>query len=461
MLGTLAALLYACAIPPPLLERIKEKGELVVATRYGLTTYYEERGGYAGIEHDLVKAFADKLGVKVRFVVPDRLDRIISLVVRGEVHIAAAGLTVTDRRREAIRFSEPYQQVASQLVYRAGMRRPRNPGELGDAIVEVVSRSSHEERLQALQEEYPDLRWNAQAEITEEELLHLVHEELIDYAVADSTQLILSQRFYPELRVAFDLHAPQPVAWAFPHTQDTSLFDAANAFLAEARENGLLEDLIERYYGHTERLNYVDRRNFQRHLLTRLPLYREMFEQAAAETGVDWRLLAAVGYQESHWNPRAVSPTGVRGIMMLTQDTADQLGIEDRVDPWQSIIGGARYLLWLQEKVPERIGHPDRLWLALAGYNVGFGHLEDARVLTERHGGNPDRWRDVKKNLPLLSRQKYYSTVKYGRARGREPVIYVDNIRAYYDMLNWHIKAEEPDERELNEYPLSIFPAPL
>jgi membrane-bound lytic murein transglycosylase F len=293
-------------------------------------------------------------------------------------------------------------------------------------------------------------------------LLHLVNEGLIDHVVVDSTQVALSRRFYPELRVGFDLEEPRPVAWAFPHNQDTSLYDAANEFLNEAKQSGMLEDLIERYYGHTERLNYVDRRTFQKHLLTRLPKYREMFEKAAEETGVDWQLLAAIGYQESHWNPKAVSPTGVRGIMMLTLDTADLMDIEDREDPWQSIIGGARYLLWLQKKIPERIPEPDRLWLALAGYNVGFGHLEDGRILTQRHGGDPDRWRDVKKNLPLLSRAKYYKTVKYGRARGREPVTYVDNIRAYYDMLNWHIKAtEETQQEETDQYPLSIFPSSL
>ncbi|MBT8143474.1 MAG: transglycosylase SLT domain-containing protein, partial [Gammaproteobacteria bacterium] len=195
---------------------------------------------------------------------------------------------------------------------------------------------------------------------------------------------------------------------------------------------------LDKYYGYRGEFDYVGTRRFLRHVESRLPQYQEMFDEAAERVDVDWKLLAAVGYQESHWNPDAVSPTGVRGLMMLTRATAGQLGIENRRDPEASISGGARYLVRVRSKIPERIPEPDRTYMALAAYNVGFGHLEDARVLTQRFGKDPDLWKDVREHLPLLAQRKYYTTVRRGYARGWEPVLYVDNIRRYYDLLQWY-----------------------
>jgi membrane-bound lytic murein transglycosylase F len=176
-----------------------------------------------------------------------------------------------------------------------------------------------------------------------------------------------------------------------------------------------------------------------------------MFEAAGADWGVDWRLLAAIGYQESHWRAHAVSPTGVRGIMMLTQATADYLGIEDREDPTASIFGGAQYFARQTERVADTVTEPDRTWMALASYNVGFNHLKDARMIVEWQGGDPDTWVDISAALPLLAQHKWYSRVPYGYARGWEPVLYVNNIRAYYNILKWLTEQEEPAEEELPE----------
>lgn len=458
----LVILLQSCAIPPPLLDRIRETGELVVVTRYGPTTYYESRGEMTGIEYDLVTAFAEELGVRVRWELVDRSAQALKMVISGNAHIGAAGLANTEHRREQVRFARSYHESTPQLVYHQGTAKPRSLADLGDGLLEVVQGSSQEHLLESMREQYPGLQWHPQSGVDEEELLSLLSEGLIDYVVADSDQVVLSRRFYPELRVAFDLAKPRPLAWAFPHSQDSSLFDAAEDFLDRFEQAGRLEDLVEKYYGHTSQLNFVDRQVFLRRIQTTLPTYREMFERAAKETGLDWKLLAAVGYQESHWNPKAVSPTGVRGIMMLTSATTRLLGLKDRTDPWQSIIGGARYLVMQEQRIPERIARPDRLWLALAGYNIGFGHLEDARILTSRRGGNPDSWRDLKENLPLLSRPKYYRDLEHGRARGREPVIYVDNVRAYYDLLTWYLEQQEgPPQPSPGDYPMSVLPVTL
>ncbi|MGB1111455.1 MAG: membrane-bound lytic murein transglycosylase MltF, partial [Gammaproteobacteria bacterium] len=263
-------------------------------------------------------------------------------------------------------------------------------------------------------------------------------EQLVDYTVADSNEVSLSRRFYPNIRVAFDLTKPEPFAWAFAKTDDESLLDEARAYFKELTDSGELEQLLDRFYGHIEHVAPTATRTFLRHIPQRMEQYREAFIKAGEETGIDWRLLAAVAYQESRWNKDAVSPTGVRGLMMLTQSTAKMMKIKDRRDPFQSIDGGARYLKRVIGKIPERIQEPDRTWFALASYNVGFGHLEDARKLAQGAGANPDRWHVVKRYLPLLSQRKWYTKTRYGYARGKEPVTYVQRIRRYYDLLVWY-----------------------
>jgi membrane-bound lytic murein transglycosylase F len=268
----------------------------------------------------------------------------------------------------------------------------------------------------------------------------------IDYTVADSTDFNIIRNYHPELRVALDLEMAVPIAWAFPADADDSLVEAANRYLRRTKQGGRLARILERYYGHTDKFDYVGTRAFMRHYERRLPRYRDMFEEAADENTIDWRLLAAMGYQESHWRPGAVSPTGVRGIMMLTEATADYLGIEDRVDPESSISGGARFLRRLKQRLPDSIKEPDRTWMSLAAYNVGYGHLMDARRIVEIQGGNPDAWIDVSETLPLLAQRKWYSRLMYGYARGWEPVLYVENVRTYLDILRWLTDREQREQ---------------
>lgn len=430
----------------PALEQVKAKGVLIVATRNGSTTYYEgpnERP--MGFEYDLMKHFADSLGVRLEVVVPGTFSELLPMVENGKAHFAAAGLTVTEARKRKIRFTHPYQQITQQLVYRLGTEPPARVADLVGADIEVMAESSHAERLRELQKDHPQLAWRESQDMESEELLTFVWEQMIDFTVADSNEVTLSQRYYPELRVAFDISAPQSLAWAFPLSDDNSLYDAANEFIDRITKSGELEQIRERYYGHAGKFNYVDTSTFISHISERLPAYRAHFEEAATQTGNDWRLLAAMGYQESHWDPDAVSPTGVRGIMMLTLDTARRLGVSNREDPEQSIMGGARYLNDLRERIPERIPEPDRTWLALAAYNVGLAHLEDARIITQKRGFDPDKWLYVKESLPLLRKQDWYSQTRHGYARGHEPVIYVQNIRNYYDLL---VRNEAPPPRQ-------------
>lgn len=439
--------LSSCGQPLTLLEQIQKEGVLLVATRNSPTTYFEGPDGPTGFEYDLVSLLAEELKVKVKIITPSNLSDILSLVSQNQVHLAAAGLTVTESRQQWIRFGPSYQTITQQLVYRMGSeaKRPRKLADLVGKHVEVVADSSHAEQLEELQAAQPELEWIENPELDSTELLNLVWEQVIDYSIADSNEVDLSQRFQPELRAAFDISKPQKLAWAFPIDEDNSLYNAAADFIKKIKANGKLAILIDRYYGHIERFNFSGTRTYLRHIHKRLPKYRELFEAAAEKNKLDWRLLAAIGYQESHWNPKARSPTGVRGLMMLTLPTAKYLGIKDRVDPTQSINGGAKYIKKLINRIPKQIEDPDRTWFALAAYNVGLGHVEDARIITEKRGGNPNAWNDVKKNLPLLSQRKWYKQTKHGYARGREPVRYVEYIRSYYDLLVWY--SAQLDER--------------
>lgn len=441
----LIALLWltGCSQPANELERVLQQKELVVLTRNAATTYYEGPHGPVGMEYDLAKGFADHLGVKLRIVVVSTVSEILSRLAEGEADLAAAGLTITQPRKVWARFTTPYQHITQQLVYRTGTKRPKNLEQL-EGTLEVVADSSHEERLHTLQTEFHDLSWIENKEADSEELLTLVWERLIDYTVADSNEIMMNQRYLPELRVAFDLTEPEPLAWAFPKFKDDSIHKAANEYFKQIADSGQLAQINERYYGHLNHFDYVGTRTFKQHVQQRLPEFRHLFEYAGKEFGVDWILLAATAYQESHWDPDAVSPTGVRGIMMLTQNTAREVGVKKRTDPVESIRGGALYLRKLMKKVPERVQEPDRTWLALAAYNVGYGHLEDARIITQSQGGNPDSWKDVKNSLPLLRKRKWHKNTKHGYARGSEALQYVENIRSYYAILNWLIEKERP-----------------
>jgi membrane-bound lytic murein transglycosylase F len=440
------------------LERVRQAGELVMATRYNPTTYYETSNGPAGFEYEMARAFADYLGVQLKVVVPESFEQTLPLVMRGKVDFAAAGITITEGRQEQVWFAPAYRQVSEQVVYRVGNGRLRKVGELGGLRLDVLGGSSHVERLRTLQEQHPELTWNERTDLENADLLHLVWQGEIDATVADSSDVAYFLRFYPELRVAFDISPQQDIAWAFRKDRDASLRDAALAFFQKIERDGTLATLTDRHFRHVDALGHDDVRHFLQQVVTELPKWRELFEEVGEDYGLDWRFLAAVAYQESHWNPNAVSPTGVRGLMMLTQNTAAKLGIADRTDPRQSAVGGVRYLHRVKNRLPQRIPEPDLTWFGLAAYNVGLGHLEDARRITARQGGNPDRWEDVAKRLPLLSQERWYNETRHGYARGWEPVYYVRNVRNYFDMLVWLTDRDGPRPADGNG--LSSFMLP-
>lgn len=434
----LMTLLASCT-PQPIemsrLDRIQERGVLRVGTVMNPTNYMVRNEVKTGFEYELARGLASELGVEVEVITAVDLRELWDLLDESQVDFLAAGLDVTDERRERVRFSPAYHHVEQKLVYRQGTRdRPRDWSQV-EGRIRVVTESSHEELLTRINTLYPHLEWTTTHLYDSDELLDQVMDETVDFTIVDSHHLDIKRRYYPDLSVAFTVRENVPLAWAFPQEKDDSLYATAIEYLGAQHNSGYVEKLADRYFGHVEEFNYVDTRLFIEAVEERLPEYIDMFQAHAGD--LDWRLLAAVSYQESHWNPWARSPTGVRGMMMLTIPTAHSVNVTSRLDAEESIRGGAQYLARMKQRIPARITEPDRTWFALASYNVGLGHLNDARVITERQGGNPDYWVDVRERLPLLRQKQYYRTTRYGYARGDEPVRYVGNIRRYYDTLRW------------------------
>ena len=434
----LLLMLSGCAEPPSSLERIKEEGVLRVITRNSPATYFQDRNGETGFEYELVKRFAEDLGVKLQIETADNLDDLFDQMNQpnGPV-LGAAGLIDTPRRKSQARFSHPYLAVTPQVVYRNGQNRPTDPGDLVGKRIVVLKGSSHAEQLAELKAKNPALEYEESDAVEVVDLLRMVDEGQIDLTLVDSNELAMNQVYFPNVRVAFDLGDARQQRWAVGPGEDNSLLNEINAYLDKVEKNGTLQRLKDRYYGHVDVLGYVGAYTFAQHLQERLPKYEKHFQVSAKKEQVDWRLLAAIGYQESMWQPAVTSKTGVRGLMMLTQNTAQAMGVSNRLDAKQSIQGGAKYFAYVKDQLDPDIKEPDRTWLALASYNVGSGHLEDARKLAANEGLDPNKWLDVKKMLPRLSQKKWYSKTRYGYARGGEPVHFVANIRRYYDILTW------------------------
>lgn len=429
----LSLALAACSRPAPPPEA---SGELWVGTRNSPASYYIANNGEpAGFEHDLIQAFGQSQNWELKWIEKNRPEALFEMLESHQINMAAAALpqaVVKDRHliTGPILFETPVH-----IVYRRGDRRPRNMNDLAGKKLALIIGSGHTPILMRQKRKHPGLSWAALENVWPEELLAQLQAGQYDAVVINGMDFDPMRSVYPGLAVAFDVGDTQKIVWALPTHSTHALRNALARFIEQAKKDGTLKRIYERYFGHVKRLDSSDVLGILQRRPQRLPELRRHFHEAQTLTGIDWRLLAAIGYQESQWNPLATSPTGVRGLMMLTGETADRMGITDRLNARQSILGGARYLALTKDSLPARIPEPDRTWMALAAYNQGQGHLEDARRIAQARGGSPDSWADVKEALPYLSRGTYAKVMKYGYARGGEALNFAENIRNYYDIL--------------------------
>ncbi|NGZ28671.1 MAG: membrane-bound lytic murein transglycosylase MltF [Magnetococcales bacterium] len=420
----------------PELVRIRERGKLIVLTRNAPTTLYKGPGRRMGFEHDLVTAFARHLQVTPEFVALDSTAEIYEALRQGKGDLAAAGLFRTEEGWQEFLYGPIYGEVQELVVCRRGNRLPGGIFQLNQVRFQIPEGSDHALRLNELQQDFPDLNLDQREGLPFEQVLEKIMRNELDCTIADSNVVRVNQRYFPDLEANFSIGDNRALSWVLPK-KSRQLQQEMMVWFRQIQENGMLGEIHERYYGfgHPEEFDYVDVRTFHQRIENRLPYFIKLFKKAEKKYGVPWQILAAVSYQESHWNPWARSPTGVKGVMMLTNLTAQELRITNRLDPRESVMGAGWYLMDLMRRLPTEVPDSDRLWMALAAYNVGMGHLADARDLAKRLGRNPNSWVELREVLPLLSIPEYYETLKYGYARGSEPVRFVRKVRLFYDIL--------------------------
>ncbi len=441
VLGILLLLfcLAACSndpLPCVLDSSPEDTGVLKVVTRQGSTTYYLDRHeDPTGPEYDLAMEFASSKGWEVEWIVMPTTKKVLNVLEAGQAHLAASGLTHLESRNQRFERGPAHTEITEQVVcHRDSPAKPRKPKDLTQVEINVTADSSYAQNLAKLSTEYPELDF-AEKEISTEVLLGRVDQQQLQCTVADSNIVQVNRRIMPALEVTMDLSGEQNLGWYLPRGLE-DLARQAFSWMNSREGDEAISEMEYKYYEYIGEFDFVDMRALQRHLQERLPKFKDKFLLAEEETGLPADLLAAVAYQESHWDPQAQSFTGVRGLMMLTQRTAERVGVTDRLDPEQSILGGARYLAERHELLPEHIPEPDRTFLALASYNVGRGHLLDARQLARDLGKDPDSWSDMREVLPLLADSRYYPRLRYGYARGYEPVHFVQRIRNYQDVIS-------------------------
>jgi membrane-bound lytic murein transglycosylase F len=419
--------LAACArIEPP-----ETEGKLVVAI-LETPAFFQENGDAtaSGFEHDLVTAFAESLGLKRQFIKAADPYELNELALSGRAHLAAS----MPLGSAPLQYSTPIRSVTQWIVGHDDALGPEQLSDLAGRTVEVVAGSALADTLRGLDEKSRPQVVEVPG-VTEMDLLARVAERRTELVAVHDIHLDLGVNFHPELNARVQLPGRLEFGWGFGGKDAVALRDKADAFIAGVRADGTLARIHDRYFGHIKRINAAGIARFLDDAHTKLPAWRHHFQSAQDLTGIDWRLLAALAYQESKWDPLATSYTNVRGMMMLTEDTADHLRVKNRLDAQESIRAGARYLAELADQIPGA-QHPDRLWLALSAYNLGMGHFRGARTIAQKMKRDPDVWYDMKQVLPQLARPEIYARLKSGAARGGEAVIMVENIRSYYDILS-------------------------
>jgi len=421
-----------------LLEKIKKKKHLDVVILNSPTTYYIGNDEKVGFEYDLISAFAKSIGVDLNLTVVYTVNEALQKSREGIGDITVAGLTITNERKKEFKFGPIYFSVQEQLICSSDLIRerkfPKKFKDIAGHSIMVGKETSYEVTLNQLKKKYHNIDFNTTIEYSNEQLLDMTQQRKIDCTVADSNIFMINQRYYPKLRRALVLSKNRYLSWII-RKGDDSLNEALYKWLNLFEYSGKMEELKGRYFTYLSLFDYYDTSMFYTRYQKRLPKYKKYFVEAGKKYNIPWIILAAVSYQESHWNPRATSYTGVRGMMMLTNNTARLLGVKNRLNAKQSIFGGAKYLNTLSKKLPKEIKGVNRWAFILASYNAGYGHILDAQTLAKRLNKNPYSWTEIKKILPLLEQKKYFRHLRYGYARGSEPVRYVDAIQNYYDIM--------------------------
>ncbi|MCG8616266.1 MAG: membrane-bound lytic murein transglycosylase MltF [Desulfobacterales bacterium] len=414
-------------------EQIRQTGKLRLITANAINTYYYYEGKPTGFEYDLAREFADYLDVELDIVEPGWNNQFAYLEDKKGDFIAA-GLAITRERLEHADFSIPYMTIQQRIVHHNLVFGPKNLDDMVFRTFHVRRGTSYHSRLAEIEQGGIDLEYVLHNNTPTEELISMVHDRKIKFTIADSNIALLNKRYFPDIQIGMPVQERESLAWAV-RKDDAEMLKEINKFLLYAIENGILQKITEKYYDNIRDFGVYELKKFHQRIQTRLPKYQDVIMEESAKYGFDWRLVAAVVYQESHFNPKATSFTNVRGLMQVTNATAKEMGIKDRLNPQESVRAGIKYLDLMHQRFNHIEDEYQRLLFALASYNIGYGHVKDALRIAKEQGLDPHTWQTLKTTLPLLSKPEYYKKTKYGYARGWEPVHYVERILTYFDIL--------------------------
>jgi membrane-bound lytic murein transglycosylase F len=432
---------------PDVLDRIMDKGEIIVITRNNAHCYYIDRDQAMGFEYDLVKEFSDYLGVKLKIVIAQEWDEMVSKLLTGDAHILAASFPINPKWEDMIRFSDEYMTIQQQIIVNRDNAEIKNIKDLAGKKIYVRKGTSYQEQLEDLKKKGMQIEIEALENISTAELIRKVARGEFEVTIADSNVAMLNRRYYPQAVIRDVIGEKKSLAWAV-HPDADKLLEKINEFFIKIKKDGIFEQIYNRYYTDIKQFDYVDLQSYHRRLQSRLPRFITIIKEAASRYGFDWCMIAALIYQESNFEEWANSPSGAYGLMQLTQRTADSYEVKDLYDPKQNIHSGVRYLKKLYDLFQESEG-ADRLFIAFAAYNTGQGHIRDAQRLAKTLNLDPNKWASLTKTLPMLREWEYFKDARYGYCRGNEPVQYVRQIMIYYDILRHQRQEYDPSSSDL------------
>ena len=424
-----------CSKESSKLKQIKSNGILRIALVADPPHYFPNKVKKRGYDFELVSHYAKSIDVELEIIKTNTSNEIIFLLNQGKVDIGILGSS-PEFDQKNIENVVTYNNSKWYVIgNRANRQLPKSIDSIEPNTMIVANGSNASFILHSIEEDYSSLLWDELKNTNVRSILERINENHSKISIISEDIYVYYQYLFPETKKIFVLPIKYPSRWLVKNNNNLSFLYSINSFFNKYKQNGKLEKIGKTYYEHLNAFDYVDIRYYLKRIDKKLPKYKKYFVEAAKNSALDARIIAAVSYQESHWNRKARSPTGVRGMMMLTLDTAKRVGVKNRLNAKQSIFGGAKYLKILYESFSNTIEEPDRLWFTLAAYNIGLGHVEDARTITKSQGDNPNSWIDVEKHIPKLSQKKWYKKTRHGFARGYEPIEFVRRVRRYYDIL--------------------------
>ncbi len=435
------------------LHRIKKSGTIRLITDLDLNVFNIYHDWPRDFEHELALEFSSFIGARLEMVTLKN-SNILTDFYKKRGEFISSSLTLANQDKISVARSEPFLNVQQRLIHHKLILPLKSIKELAGRAIHIRKDSPYHLRLKAIKSLGIDIKIITYDVISTEELIRRVALRQIKYTVANNNIAMLNRRYYPDIHIGLPIKEKEQLRWLI-RGRDFELLEKMNAFIEMIKSDGTHRRIFQNYYGNIDDFDYFDLKLFHKRIKTRLPEYKDMIVSESKKYQFDWRMIASVVYQESHFDPLAESHTGVKGIMQVTHETAVEMGIQDRMDPLQSVKAGIKYLDKLYKRFDDIKDRHQRFIFALASYNIGYGHIRDAQKITKELGMNKNRWSSLKQTLPLLTRKKYYKKTRYGYARGKEPVRYVDKILTYYNILKH--QASMPSQNWIGEVPMMFY----